>query len=316
MTLGVAVESPDLSLIMGTFGRTRELAVFLDALAGQAHDHVELIVVDQNRDERVARLLADHAAGLTVRHLRVPWQGLSRARNFGAAAARGAILGFPDDDCHYPPGFVAGLLAWFARHPDADGLSCRVADERGRRSAGGYMSRGAHWLDRRNVWRSAVAPGLFVRRRVHEAVGGFDERLGRGSGTPFGSAEESDYLLRALAEGGRIRYEAARIVRHPPTIDRGPRLERSWSYGCGMGFALRKNGFRLHHALYFASVSFGASAMSLLGLRPGRAVSRSAMAAGRIVGFLRGARLLRTEAAGPNPVRVAASGEPARSGTP
>ena len=39
---------------------------------------------------------------------------------------------------------------------------------------------------------------IFLRRRVVERVGEFDETLGVGAGTPYGSCEESDYLIRAV----------------------------------------------------------------------------------------------------------------------
>ena len=55
--------------------------------------------------------------------------------------------------------------------------------------------------DRDNVWNRAMSFTIFLRARVVERVGRFDERLGLGSGTPWHSGEEIDYLIRALAAG-------------------------------------------------------------------------------------------------------------------
>lgn len=282
----MAANAPEMSLVLGTVGRVRELSAFLDALRFQPRDRVELIVVDQNHDDRVADLLKRRDDGLPLQHVRVPWRGVSRARNLGASLASAPVLGFPDDDCSYPPGLLAGVLDWLERHPAADGLSCRVSDRDGRRSAGGYMSHRSHWLRRRNVWRSAVSPGIFVRRRLHEDLAGFDERLGAGAGTPWGSAEDTDYLLRALCDGASLYYDAERIVHHPPTIDRGPLLRRSFGYGRGMGFVLRRHGFGPHTAVAFAALSWGAAAWNVARLEPRPAAARVAMGLGRLTGWI------------------------------
>jgi glycosyltransferase involved in cell wall biosynthesis len=277
---------PALSLVLGTVGRTRELGVFLDALRGQEAGRLEVVLVDQNPDDRVPRLLAERGDPVAIRLVRAP-RGLSRARNAGLRHARAAILGFPDDDCWYPPGLVARVLRWFGDHPDADGLSCRVTDERGRHSAGGFMSAGSHWITRSNVWRSAVSPGLFVRRAVHEAVGGFDERLGTGAGTPWGSGEETDYLLRAIRAGRRVWYDGDLVVHHPRPAEHAgrPGLGRSWAYGRGMGRVLRRHRYGLGSALYYASLSWGSAGVSCVRLAPGRALERAVMGMGRLAGW-------------------------------
>ncbi len=45
-------------------------------------------------------------------------------------------------------------------------------------------------------------------------MGAFDERLGLGSGEPWASGEEIDYLIRAVRSGARIRYDPSLTVRH------------------------------------------------------------------------------------------------------
>src|SRR4029078_4597421 len=49
---------------------------------------------------------------------------------------------------------------------------------------------------------------------VVAGVGPFDERLGLGSGTPWSSGEELDYVLRAIRSGARVVYDPAVRVTH------------------------------------------------------------------------------------------------------
>ena len=61
----------DFALILATVGRTVELNRLFDTLAAQSYRDFEVIVVDQNRDDRLLPIL--HRArylGLVLRHLR------------------------------------------------------------------------------------------------------------------------------------------------------------------------------------------------------------------------------------------------------
>jgi len=266
---------------MATLGRTKPITDFLESLAAQDADDVDLIVVDQNHDRRVQGVIEPFKATTRIRVVKSA-PGLSRARNVGISASDSEVIGFPDDDCRYPPRLVAAVRAWFAKHPDADGLSCRVTDERGRRSAGGYMAGRAQWITKRTVWRSVVSPGLFLRRRLVEAVGGFDEKLGVGAGTPWGSGEETEIVLRGLQRGWQVFYEPALVVHHPRRL---LTFSRAWGYGRGMGFVLRRHRYPARSALYFGGLMWLSAINSLLHLHPGDALGRVVMGLGRWSGW-------------------------------
>ena len=60
----------EFALILATVGRTVELNRLFDTLAAQSYRDFEVIVVDQNRDDRLIPVL--HRArylGLVIRHL-------------------------------------------------------------------------------------------------------------------------------------------------------------------------------------------------------------------------------------------------------
>ena len=82
------------SLVLATVGRTDELRRFLAHLDTQTHREFELVVVDQNKDERLKPILEPYRGKFPILHLPSE-QGLSRARNVGIEHARGDVIGFP-----------------------------------------------------------------------------------------------------------------------------------------------------------------------------------------------------------------------------
>jgi hypothetical protein len=107
------------TLIVATRGRTSELSELFDSLAAQGRGPgaLEVIVVDQNGDDRLAPVIEGHAGRLTLRWIRSAVANACHARNLGLAAARGAVVAFPDDDCTYPPGVLDRVEAAFGADP-------------------------------------------------------------------------------------------------------------------------------------------------------------------------------------------------------
>lgn len=93
-----------ISLVLATVGRTDELSVALDSIALQSEHPAEVIVVDQNGDDRLVPIVQRaREQGLVIHHLHSQPPALSRARNVGLNAAVGDVVAFPDDDCWYEP---------------------------------------------------------------------------------------------------------------------------------------------------------------------------------------------------------------------
>ena len=172
------------SLIMGTVGRSRVLHRFLQALADQDYEDLELIVVDQNEDDRLAPILSEYRDRFRLVHLRCP-KGLSRARNLGLKQATGAILAFPDDDCWYPRGLLARAASFFKDHPDYHGLTGRCLDEQGRESMGRFFPRAGD-IDFFGVWRSLTSFYYLHPGRSGAGSGGIRRVIGCGRGDPLG----------------------------------------------------------------------------------------------------------------------------------
>jgi hypothetical protein len=88
-------------------------------------------------------------------------------------------------------------------------------------------------ITRDNVWRTAITVTIFLRQALVERVGFFDEMLSLGSGTPWGSGDETDYVLRALAAGFTLGYDPSIVVYHEspnPPFSRSA-AKRGYGYG-------------------------------------------------------------------------------------
>jgi len=238
------------SLIVCTVDRFDQLERLFRSLVGQRHRDFEVIVVDQNVDDRLHTLIERFVAQFTIRHIRSP-KGLSRARNNGIAVAKGDYVCFPDDDCWYEPDTLVTAETLFINHPELAIVTGRTLDAEGISSVSptGEVELA---LTRWNYLKCGNSNGIFVRGAALAEIGGFDENLGVGSHSPFQSGEEADFLLRALAVGKRVRFFPNLIVHHDRvTTDYGPRqVERARKYGRGFGALIRKQAFPLPYVAY------------------------------------------------------------------
>ena len=251
------------SLVLATIERTTELKRFLDSLDAQNYRDFELIVVDQNPDDRLAPILARYVRRWPMLHLR-SHRGISLARNVGLKHISGDLLCFPDDDCWYPPELLEQVAAFFSRSPQYDGYTGRLVNENGIATGGRYDKQPGD-ISLYTVWNRAISCSIFLRVSVFHSVNCFDETLGVGSGTPYGSAEETDYLIRAIQQGHSLYYDPALFVFHPdPQLFYDQKvLQRGFLYGCGMGRALKKHHYPLWFLAYNLARPLGGALLSL-----------------------------------------------------
>jgi len=277
---------PLFSLVMGTLGRTKEVRAFLDSLLMQTCKSFEVLIVDQNPDQRLTPILAEFSSRIEIQHLRSE-RGLSRARNVGLSAARGRLVAFPDDDCWYGPDVLEDVKRRFEDSPQIDCFTGRLIDEQGRPSCGRF-DRHEGPVSKASVWTRGISCTVFIKAGVALRIGGFDETLGLGAGTQFGSGEETDFLLRALACGSTIWYQPEIVVSHPDKIAvyDDAAVSRGRSYGAGMGRVLSKHQYGLYFVSRAIARPVAGTLLSLLTLRPRKARYHWSMAIGRLHGVL------------------------------
>lgn len=161
----------------------------------------EILVVGQDRYGLVTP---------PARHIETPFPiSAARARNLGAALARGEYLFFVDSDCIAAPDLVEQIAA---RVQTGAVVICGgVVIEPGE-----YWSQCdnllvfADYLDASPAGDRAWAPSLnlCIQRSLFRQVGGFDERF------PGAAGEDTDLSLRLRAAGATIMFEPRGCVIH------------------------------------------------------------------------------------------------------
>jgi hypothetical protein len=156
-------------------------------------------------------------------------RGLFTDRSIGPDA----LVAFPDDDCWYPSGFLSQVAALFARDSALDFWFCRYASQPVRDSIVRAEPAGARVGQ---IARNASSNTIFLRGRVVNTIGEFDETLG--VGTPLGGAEDLDYALRAYRVARKTAYHDAALVGHR---DKSPSV-RARYYASGLVVLARHAG--------------------------------------------------------------------------
>lgn len=168
---------PSVSVIIPAYNEERYLPACLDAviknMAGKA---VEIIVVDNNSTDGTRAEIERHGG---IKYVFEPIKGITRARQRGFEASTGDILAYLDADTQPPAGWIEQIWAQFDRD---DELACL---------SGPYSFYDLSGIRKRisNAWFVGARPlyamtgymmvgGNFaIRRRVLEAMGGFDRSI-------------------------------------------------------------------------------------------------------------------------------------------
>lgn len=231
------ISAPTIDLLIATVGRVEELDRLLSSLEAQTYKNFRVLLADQNAPGHLDALLARHS-GLPLERIMLPSNGVSIARNVLLEASAGAIIAFPDDDCWYAPDTLQRVQESFCNHPSCGGLL-------------------GVWTPSPTTHVHAVPDGVINSRAKlfqlagtcvqfyrGEAVAGirFDPRLGPGTGLPYGSGEDTDYLLSVFSRTEVRRNTKIRVF-HPSPREIEATAQKVTKYAAGRMYLLKKHKF-------------------------------------------------------------------------
>ncbi|SRR5665213_1323422 len=232
------------SLIVPTVKRTWELGRFLKSVRDQKLrsfklSDIEIIVIDQNEDERLAEVTAPYLGSLTINRVKAPSLGQSNAKNIGMKLIRGRYVAFPDDDCFYSEDTLETVRLIFSETGDRFALFGRGQDPDSGKPVLQYPSleRSIYKPNDSSVFLGIQYAQFYTAPMVFE-IGDFD--LGLCSGGRWGSGEETDFAIRGLKKGIHFRFDPRILVHHPLVIAETMTMEKLKRYSVGFGALCRK----------------------------------------------------------------------------
>jgi len=208
-----------LSCIIPTLGRGDVLLETIRMLLAQSYPAHEIIVVDQTpcHDPAVLGELEILERKRRFRWLKQTEANASKARNAGAAVAKGEVLVFLDDDIRIEQDFLAAHARNY-RDPGVAAVAGQILKGNGDVVYHRTRESGNPELDwlyfPRNFGKRCpttwMASGNFsIRRELFLKLGGMDERYFRG-----GQREESDFAFRFLRTGRRFQFDPDASILH------------------------------------------------------------------------------------------------------
>jgi GT2 family glycosyltransferase len=217
---------PELTVVVATRDRPAQLRGCLEALVRQRVQPgvMEVLVVDDGSTSELAPVVGEVAsvAPFPIRLVRQAPGGLSRARNRGAAEARGRVVAYLDDDARADPSWARAVVEAF-EHGAWEAVAGRIVL--------GCASPPPRWLDHPGLRaylgeldlgevpgelppeRDPVGANCAVSRVALLRLGGFSTSLGR-VGPSLRSNEERELFRRLRRAGGRVGYAPGALVVH------------------------------------------------------------------------------------------------------
>jgi glucosyl-dolichyl phosphate glucuronosyltransferase len=255
-----------------TYNRADSLKRTLESFCAAEKTGVpwELLVVDNNSKDGTHAIVKQFEERLPLRYIFEGVQGLSAARNRAADEFRGSTLLFTDDDVRIDTCWLRAYERALRMFPDASYFGGRIIPEwSGPRprwlrepclpSIDGVLVWFDHGLETRVFREGELTPfgaSFGLRRSLLERIGKFRLELGC-NGALVGRSEETDFLLRAKAEGAQGAYVGEALCWHF-TDPRRLTLRSLYRYGIAGGrshkvmTASRYKGSRLRAGLFMA----------------------------------------------------------------
>ena len=204
------MQSPSITVVIPTRNRVEPLIRCLEQLVPYVRNEsgCEIIVSDDGDAQQTAAKLG---AGLAdVRVVQGPQRGPAANRNYGASQGTGDLIVFLDDDCLPEKDLIAVYRQASVEHEE-------IGVFEGRISAIGTAAGFADSSPVNETGGSLWSCNFAVRRKVFEAIGGFDERY------PFPAMEDVDIRVRLL-KVAKIRFQQNARVHHPYELRVGWRV--------------------------------------------------------------------------------------------
>lgn len=198
------LESPSVTVIIGTYNRAKILPAAIESVLGQTHHSFELFVIDNGSTDETRKVVESYRDSRVQYFLNPhPSRSCAEPRNIGIRMSRAPLIAFLDDDDIWYWEKLEFSLRELGSHPEA-ALVCHAQKivENGRIVRKNICGPWTDPMHERLVYEgNCLGPGSVVaRKEALLSVGGFDIR------EAFQGCEDYDLWIRLAAAGYRFHF--------------------------------------------------------------------------------------------------------------
>jgi GT2 family glycosyltransferase len=224
---------PFFSIVIPTYNRPERLAVCLRSISALDYpgDRFEVIVVDDGSQMSIEPAVAAVQQSLNLILIQQANAGPAKARNAGAARARGEFLVFTDDDCTPLPDWLTRLAAQFAVTPDCaiGGRTLNALPDNLCSTASQILIDYLYEYYNTDTQLSSffASNNLALPTSSFHALGGFDTAF------PLAAGEDREFCDRWLHRGYQMVYAPDVQIRHAHHLKLKSFWRQHFNYGRG-----------------------------------------------------------------------------------
>jgi glycosyltransferase involved in cell wall biosynthesis len=224
---------PFFSIVIPTYNRPQPLQDCLTALLNLNYprDRFEVIVVDDGSAVPLQSIVAPFQNVLSLTLLRQVNAGPAKARNAGAAVAKGEFVAFTDDDCTPDSNWLIVLAQQFENFPQAvlggktiNHLSTNLYAT-AHQILVDYLYQ--HYNANPNQARFFTSNNMALALEQFQKIGCFDTTF------PLAAGEDREFCDRWLSQGYSMCYVAEAVVHHAHRMTLLGFWRQHFNYGQG-----------------------------------------------------------------------------------
>jgi glycosyltransferase involved in cell wall biosynthesis len=271
-------EKVDISVVICTRNRSKELKICVENLLKQVSIPKEIIVVDNAPVDDSTREFTEQYELITYYAEMRP--GLDIARNTGAKNARFPIVAYVDDDVKVHADWSYRVWETF-QEPTVSAMTGLVIASSLETESQQIFEK--HWEFNKGykpltfnesfvkgnvpkVWLIGAGANMAFRKVMLEKVGFFDERLDVGAA---GCSGDSEIWFRILLAGGKINYNPLAVSHHEHRKEMKSLQKQLYNYMRGYTVAALVQDFQLKTAGYKRHILYDIPKYYLLLIRIG-----------------------------------------------
>lgn len=225
------------SLILATLNRDNIIKQFLDSLVNQDYKNFELIVIDQNNDDKTKNIISNYTDKFEIKYVKVDFTGVAKARNEGIQYTTGDIIAFPDDDCAYETNVLSLMNQLFEKNTQlALAVGASYIFNSNKFSIGSNSKKSGN-LSTLNIYGIEFTK-FFNKNIIDKKYLHFDITFGVGA--KYKSTEGIELAYKLLKLGYKGFYSPDIKFYHELKGEHSTNYKRVYDYSIGIGAFIRK----------------------------------------------------------------------------